>query len=192
MSLQSHGYPRPLILKNGEEVWLRPLDPQADEARLFGFFGRFSDEDRWYLENDISDPEIVRHYLLGYHPSRMIPIVAIDDLERIVGKASLHRFHHPGARGHVGRVRVLVDPEYRNQRLGTFLLLDLIQLSVNLGLRLLYTEFVKGVEDKAIRAARKLDFFEQAVLPEWAKDRRGNNYDMVIMIKRLHGDFEDF
>ncbi|MCA1905662.1 MAG: GNAT family N-acetyltransferase [Desulfarculus sp.] len=192
MSLAKHGYPRPVILKNGEEVWLRPLDPLVDEARLFGFLGRFSEEDRWYLENDVSDPEIVRNYLLGFHPSRMIPIVAIDDLERIVGKASLNRFHAPGARGHIGRIRVLVDPEYRGQRLGTFMLLDMIQLSVNLGLRMLITEFIKGIEDKAIRAARKLDFFEQAVLPDYAKDRRGNNYDLAIMVKRLHGDFEDF
>ncbi len=192
MSLQSHGYPRPLILKNGEEVWLRPLDAQADEERLLAFFGRVPPDDRWYLENDVADPEIVRHYLLQHYPQRTLPIVAIDEMDRIVGKATLNRFPNPGARGHIGRIRLVVDPEFRNQRLGTYLLLDQIQLAMNLGLRILVTELIKGVEDKAIRAARKLDFFEQAVLPDYAKDKRGNNYDLAIMIKRLHGDYEDF
>ncbi|CAO0820094.1 hypothetical protein DFAR_1350005 [Desulfarculales bacterium] len=53
------------------------------------------------------------------------------------------------------------------------------------------TEFIKSVEDKSIRAARKLDFFEQAILPDYAKDKRGNNYDLAIMVKRLNGDYED-
>jgi L-amino acid N-acyltransferase YncA len=192
MSLQNHGYPRPLILKNGEEVWLRPLDCQADEERLLDFFARVPDEDRWYLENNVADQEIVRHYLLRYHPERMLPIVALDEMERIVGKATLNRYPNPGARSHIGRIRVVVDLEFRGQRLGTYLLLDMIQLAMNLGLRLLITEYIKGVEDKAIRAARKLDFFEQAVLPDYAKDSRGNNYDLAIMVKRLHGDYEDF
>ncbi len=192
MSLQSHGYPRPLILKNGEEVWLRPLEPRQDDQRLLDFFARVPDDDRWYLENDVADEQIVRHYLLQYHPARTLPIVALDELERIVGKATLNRYPNPGARAHIGRIRVVVDPEFRGQRLGTYLLLDMIQLAMNLGLRLLITEFIKGVEDKAIRAARKLDFFEQAVVPDYAKDKRGNNYDLAIMVKRLHGDYEDF
>lgn len=192
MSLQSHSYPRPLILKNSEEVWLRPLDPDQDGQRLQEFFGRVSEDDRWYLESDVADEEIVRHYLLRYHSARMLPIVALDELERIVGKATLNRYPNPGARAHIGRVRVVVDPEFQGQRLGIYLLLDMIQLAMNLGLRLLITEFIKGVEDKAIRAARNLDFFEQSVLPDYAQDKGGNNYDLAIMVKRLHGDYEDF
>lgn len=192
MDISKHGYPRPMILKNGEEVWLRPLEAVADEQRLLDFFTRVPKEDRWYLENDVSDPDIVRHYLLQYRPQRMLPIVAVDEEDRIVGKATLNRYPNPGARGHIGRVRVVVDPAFRNQRLGTYLLLDMIQLAVNLGLRMLIAEFVKGVEDKAIRAARKLDFFEQTVLPDYAKDHRGNNYDLAIMIKRIHRDYDDY
>lgn len=191
MPTSKHGYPRPLILKNGDEVWLRPLDPAEDEQRLFDFFARIPANDRWYLQNDVSNPDIVRHYLLEYHPQRALPIVALDERGRMVGKATLNRFHQ-GARGHIGKVRVVVEPDYRNQRLGTYLLLDMIQLGVNLGLSLLVTEFIRGPEDKAIRAARRLDFFEAAAIKDYAKDPRGNNYDLVIMTKRLHHGWDDF
>jgi L-amino acid N-acyltransferase YncA len=181
-----------MILKDGQEVWLRPLDPQQDEQRLLDFFARVPANERWYLENDVTDPDIVRHYLLDYRPQRMLPVVALTEDDRIVGKSTLNRYPNPGARGHVGRIRTVVDPDFRNQRLGTYLLLDMIQLSVNLDLRILVAEFLRGVEDKAIRAARRLDFFEQAVLPDFAKDHRGNNYDLVIMVKRIHRGYDDF
>jgi len=191
MPFAKHCYPRPLILKNGEEVSLRPLDPEADEEQIFAFYGRLSDNDRWYLWHDVSDRKVVRECILGYDARLVLPVVAVNQSGAMAGKATLYR-HFPGARGHIARVRVVVDPAYRNQRLGTYLLMDLIQLGVNLGLSMLVAEFIKGVEDAAIRAARKLDFFEQATLPDYAKDPRGNNYDLAVMVKRLHRGYDDF
>ena len=191
MPFSKHGYPRPLVLKNGQEVWLRPVRPQEDEAPLFAFLGSLTGEDRWYLDFDANDPETVRHCFVNFKATELLPIVAVNEEERIVGLGTLER-NHPGARGHIGRVRVVVARAYRNQRLGTYILLDLIQLAVNLGLRVLTAEFIKGVENSAIRAARRLDFFEQAVVPEYAKDTRGNRYDLVIMVKRIHRGYDDF
>ena len=185
-----HGYPRLVILKNGQEVDFRPMDPQLDEERLFAFFAGIPPSERWYLENDVSDESVVRQYLLCHHPKRMVPIVAVNLGQEIVGKATINLGQ--GARGHVGKVRLVVTPAYRGQRLGTYLLLDVIHLAVELGLRILVLELVLGVDDEAIRAARKLDFYQQAVLPDFAKDPRGNNYDLAIMIKRLHSGYDDF
>lgn len=191
MDTSKHGYPRPLILKNGEEVWLRLLDSTQDEQRIFDFYGRLSEDDHWYLWHDVSDEKVVRECILGYDRRLVLPVVAVNENDDIVGKGTLYR-HFPGARGHITRVRVVLDPVYRNQRLGTYLLMDLIQLSMNLGLKIIMADFIKGVEDYAIRAARKLDFFEQAVIPDYAKDRRGNNYDLAFMVKRIHSGYDDF
>ena len=190
MTLERHGYPRPVILKNGQEVAFRPMNPATDEERLFAFFAGIPPADRWYLENDVSDESVVRQYLLNHHPRRMVPIVAVDQEGNIVGKATINLGQ--GARGHVARVRLVITPDFRFQRLGTYLLLDVIHLGVELGLRQLVLELVKGVEDHAIRAARRLDFFQQALLPDYAKDPRGNSYDLAIMIKRLHSGYDDF
>lgn len=157
MPFSKHGYPRPLILKSGEEVWLRPVRPEEDDKEVFAFLGRLSAEDRWYLDFDANDPETVRYNFINYDPNKILPVVATNAKEQIVALATLER-RPKGARGHIGRVRVVVQPFYRNQRLGTYLLLDLIQLAVNLGLRVLTAEFIKGIEDNAIRAARRLDF----------------------------------
>lgn len=191
MVTSKHGYPRPLILKNGEEVWLRLLDSIEDEQRIFDFYGQLTEEDRWYLWHDVSEPKVVRECILGYDERLVLPVVAVNEKDEIVGKGTLYR-HFPGARGHITRVRVVVDPAYRNQRLGTYLLMDLIQLAMNLGLKIIMADFIKGVEDSAIRAARKLDFFEQAVIPDYAKDKRGNNYDLALMVKRIHSGYDDF
>lgn len=191
MPLRKHGYPRPLILKNGREVWLRPLQPEPDEQSLFEFLGALSDDDRWYLDFDAADPAVVRRDLLACDPQRSLPIVAVDREGAILALATLQRYHR-GARGHIGRLRVVVAPAVRGQRLGTYVLLDLIQLAVDLGLRVLSTQFIRGIEDQAIRAARRLDFFQQAVVPDYVKDPRGNSYDLVIMVKRIHRGYDDF
>lgn len=191
MPVKKHGYPRSIILKNSREITLRLLDPGQDEKRLLDFYKRIPSVDRWYLLNDVSDQEVVRKFILEYDPRLALPIIALDEQDEIRGKATLYRYF-PGARGHVARVRVVLDPWMRNQRLGTYMLLDLIQLGVNIGLKTLVAEFIVGVEDQAIRAARRLDFFEQATLPAYAMDPRGNCYDLSIMMKRLHRGYDDF
>jgi ABC-type thiamine transport system substrate-binding protein len=60
------------------------------------------------------------------------------------------------------------------------------------GLDDIRADFVVGIEDAAIEAARKLDFFKVAVLPEYVKSPRGTRYDLQIMIKRLHRNWGDF
>ncbi len=191
MPLSKHGYPRPLILKNGQEAWLRPLEPEQDEKFLFEFLEGLSEDDRWYLDFDASDRAAVRRDFLQFNPERYLPILASGEGGQVLALATLQRYQ-PGARGHIGRVRVVVAPGARSQRLGTYLLLDLIQLAVDLGLRVLVAQFVRGIDDQAIRAARRLDFFEQAVVPDYAKDKRGNSYDLVIMVKRIHRGYDDF
>lgn len=186
-----HGYPRNLILKDGSEVALRPLDPMRDEAGLVDFFARVPEDERWYLVDEVADKKVVRSWARNVDPKRVLPIVAVREDGAIAAVATLHRYAH-GARGHIGRIRLVVDAAQRNQRLGTYMLLDIIQLAVDVGLDLLVVEFIKGVEDKAIRAARRLDFFEQAVLADYARDQRGNRYDLVIMVKRIHRGYDDF
>jgi hypothetical protein len=53
----------------------------------------------------------------------------------------------------------MILPEFRHIRLGTWMLLDLIQQGMDKGLEELRTDLVAGVEDPAIEAAHKLDFF---------------------------------
>lgn len=191
MSFGKHGYPRHVILKDGSEVVLRPMEPLSDEQPLADFFARVPENDRWYLVDDVSDPGLMRTWARTVDPKRVLPILAMRENGVVAALATLHRYTH-GARAHIGRIRLVVDADHRSQRLGTYLLMDLIQLAVEVGLRLLQVELIRGVDDRAIRAAGRLDFFEQAVLPDYARDPRGNRYDLVFMVKRIHRGYDDF
>jgi RimJ/RimL family protein N-acetyltransferase len=111
----------------------------------------------------------VRRWALTVDYERVIPIIALKD-GRIIGDATLHR-HRYGSSRHIGEVRVVIDPIARGQRLGTWMVLDLIQLATALGLEKLVGEIVGG-ETAALRAFRHLDFVREAVIPELHKDQR--------------------
>lgn len=182
-------YPKEIVLKDGGEAVIRPLE-QADEPALNRFFKEIPGADRWYMRYDVLDPTVIHKWIEGIDSGTVFSIIALHE-ERIVAHASLHMRGY-GSTQHVGRLRIMVLPEFRRKRLGTWMLLDLIQLAMDKGLCDLRSDFVDGIEDTAIDAAQKLDFFEKARLKDYVKDSQGNRHDMIIMMKRLHKDWGDF
>jgi RimJ/RimL family protein N-acetyltransferase len=181
-------YPKEAILKDGTRVTLRPLE-HGDAERLVAFFQSIPEDDRWYLRHDVSDPATVRQWALQVDYERVIPIIAVNE-EQIVGDATLHRRRYGSSR-HVGEVRIVIDPDYRTKRLGTWMLLDLVQLATSLGLEKLVAE-VASSETAALKAIRRLDFVREAVIAEFHKDRAGNECDQVTMVKNLAPTWTDF
>ena len=182
-------YPKECVLKDCQEAVIRLL-AIGDEDALAAFYNQIPTEDRWCMRYDASQPEILQKWFAGISQGTVESIVAVCK-DRIVGHASLH-LRGFGVSEHVGRFRIIVLPEYRQQRLGTWLLLDLIQLAMDRGLELLRIDLVEGLEDAAIEAMTEFDFFKDAILEDYAKDPQGQHHDMVIMIKRLHKAWSDF
>jgi len=182
-------YPKELVLKTGEEAVIRPLE-KTDPQLLVDFYRGIPDDDRWYLRYDFLDPEVIRKWFDDIDSGTVRSIVALAD-DAIIAHASLY-LRGFGSTTHVGRLRIMVAPQFRHKRLGTWMLLDLIQLAMDMGLTDLRSDFVADVEAAAIDAAFKLDFFEYATLKDYAKDPDGNRHDLVIMIKRLHRAWSDF
>ena len=182
-------YPKEVVLKNKQEAIIRPLE-KTDESMLTNFYAAIPEKDRWYLRYDVMDPVIIREWIEAIGTGTVYSIVAQSG-KIIVAHASLH-LRGFGSTRHVGRLRIMVLPEFRHQRLGTWMLLDLILLAMDKGLNDIRADFVVGVEDAAIEAANKLDFFKAAVLKEYAKSPRGIRYDLQIMMKRLHRSYGDF
>ena len=94
--------------------------------------------------------------------------------------ATLHR-SRTAARGHVGEIRVVVDPDYRQVGLGGRLIRELLDTAAELGLHRVTFELVAGREESAISVARSVGFKQIAVLPERIRDFWGNNQDLVLM-----------
>ena len=174
-------YPKEIVLTDGSHVILRPLE-HGDADQLVAFFGRIPEADRWYLRHDVTDPAVVRAWALNIDYERVIPIIALND-GQIIGDTTLHR-HRYGSSRHVGELRIVLDPIARSKRLGTWMLLDLIQLATGLGLENLMAQ-ISSNEVAALRALRHLDFNREGVIPELHKDHLGNPYDLVMMVKNL-------
>lgn len=184
-------YPKEIVTKDGNPVLLRPL-VREDEEQLAAFFARIPAEERWFLRDAVDDPVIMRAWLDNLDYQRILPMIAVNPEDgSIVANVRLHRRPVDCMR-HIAHLRVMVDPTYRHQRIGTWMLLDTIKLAMNMGIEKLIAEFVGNVEGPAMNAAHKLDFLEQAVLKDYVKDRQGNYHDLIIMVKTLHREWSDF
>lgn len=181
-------YPKEVILRDGTGVTLRPLR-QGDQEQLFHMFGRLSEDDRWFLDHDVSDFELIDTWVKHLDPVRAHSIVAVLG-GQIIAYATLLRKYY-GAKSHIGNIRISVDPSYRGKHLATWMLLDLINLAMALGLEMLTMQLVQDRNASLIRSLYKLDFQEKAVLKDYAKDREGNPHNLVIMVKRLHRLWDD-
>jgi len=182
-------YPKECILKDCEEAVIRPLKSD-DESQLSSFYQKIPESDRWCMRYDTTNPAVIRKWITNMEASRVFSIIALCNGE-IVGHGSLH-MRDFGVAKHVGRFRIVVLPKFRNKRLGTWILLDLIQAAMDKGLQTLRTDLVRGMEDAAIEAVRKFDFFQRAELRNYAIGPEGSKHDMVIMVKRLHSSWTDY
>lgn len=182
-------YPKELVLKDGTDAIIRPLTRDDGQA-LKQFYVHIPDHDRWYMHTDPFKPETMAEWLDGATSGDVHSIVALA-ADKLIAHASLY-LQGFGATRHVGVLRVMVAPQYRHKRLGTWMLLDMIRLAMDKGVRDLRSDFVVGIEDAAIEAARKLDFFKTARLEDYVRDPQGRRHDLQIMIKRLHQDWGDY
>jgi ribosomal protein S18 acetylase RimI-like enzyme len=181
-------YPKEVILSNGTGVTLRPLLP-GDQKLLFEMFRRLTEEELWFLNHDVSDSTLIEEWIRNLNPNRVISVVALLE-GKIIGNAALMLKSY-GAKSHIGKVRISVDPAYRGIRLATWMLLDLINLAMAIGLQMLVMRLVQDRDISVINGVRKLDFTEAAVLKNYVLDREGNPHNLVILTKRLTTPWTD-
>jgi L-amino acid N-acyltransferase YncA len=171
-------YPKEIRLLDGTSVTLRPMVPE-DEAELLRFFTLLPEEDRRYLKEDVTSPEVIGRWAHQLDYNRALPLLAIRN-GRIIGNATLHR-RRSIARSHVGEVRVVVAAVYRTHGLGVAMLRELIAIAVNAGLERLVFELVAEKQQQAIEAAERLGFVRVANLPLHVKDETGKPHDLIIL-----------
>jgi hypothetical protein len=114
-------YPKEVVLKNKKEAVIRPLEKE-DESKLRSFYAAIPIKDRWYIRYDVTNPLVIRKWIDAIGTGTVYAIVALVN-KKIVAHASLH-MREFGSTQHVGRLRIMVMPEFRHQRLGTWMLRD--------------------------------------------------------------------
>ena len=171
-------YPIKIVFDEETEVILRPLD-REDKVSLARFFQRVPEEDRFYLKENVTAPEVIREWTEHTDLERTIPIVGVVD-DRIVADATLHRSRAP-ARRHVGELRIVVDPDYRGMGLGSRLTQELVEVGKSLKLNKLFFELVERRESSAIRIAVRAGFEQTATLKGRVRDVYGVLQNLVIL-----------
>jgi L-amino acid N-acyltransferase YncA len=190
------GYPTVYLTTDGARMTIRPMMPEDKDA-LLEFFRSIPPEDRFYLKEDVTDPQVIERWVQTLDYSRALPLLAILD-GKVVGDGTLHH-RRAGARRHVGEVRVVVAPAYRNRGVGRGLLHQLIDIAGDMGLKQLIFEVVADTEQGARHTAQLLGFVPLAVLPAHVRDSDGSPHDLIILERRIldpglsaDGEVEDY
>lgn len=176
------GYPAVELTEDGQHVTIRPMVPQ-DKSALLAFFRSVPAEDRFYLKEDVTSKAVIDRWAEELDYGRVLPLLALKG-DRIVADGTLH---HRSARAqkHVGEVRVVVDPEFRNRGIGRWLLRKLAEIAKDQHLEKLVFEVVTGKEEPARVAARLVGFAPVAVLKDHVRDSDGTPHDLLIMEARV-------
>lgn len=160
-----------------QQVRLRPLT-EADLPALQRFFLTLPEEDRLFLEDDVTQKEYVRRLWAEQASGQAFTMVAEVGGE-MVGYGALY-WPKYGWSTHVGRVRLAVARAWQRRGLGTTLLGELIKKAQGLALDKLVAEVVEDQEG-ALRAFERLGFRREAVLFGHVRDLTGKKRNLVIL-----------
>lgn len=180
-------YPKQTVLRDETPATLKPMTEKDGES-LGEFFLRVPPEDRYFLKEDVTSPKVIARWVAELDYDRALPILVwVGD--RIVADGTLHRTRSL-AHQHVGEVRIVVDPEFRDKGIGTALLHEIAVMANENGLEKLILQAVAEKEDAAIRAADNIGFVKVGTLKNYAKGADSHPYDLVIMEMLLGKWFE--
>ena len=166
-----------VTLKGGSVVLIRPMRSD-DLDRSCAFFEAIPSEDRGFLRVDVTKREMVAHRIRLMETGQVRRLVAVAD-DAIVADGALELSGH-GWKQHVAEIRLIVAVDYRRKGLGMLMARELYLLAA--------AEKVEQVVVKMMRPQyaahdifKRLGFGEQALLPEYVKDRDGRKQDLILM-----------
>jgi len=158
------------------QIMLRPMNA-SDESALVSFFRRIPVDERQLFREDVTQVSIIQAWIRNLDFGRILPILAFLG-PRIVADATLHRDQGGWAR-HLGKVRLTLDPDFRQQGLGRLLMQEFIDLAKPLGVAVLEAEIL-DVQRKAALLFEEMGFHRVATLPQHAIDLAGRVHDMLV------------
>lgn len=174
-------FPCELGLTDGSRVLLRRLTP-GDGATLFEFFQRLPEGLRRLAWDDLESREVVESWARDLDYESTLPLVAVDG-SKIIADATLH-YRARGPLRLVGRVRWLIDPEYRGRGLAPVLAERLITVGRENGLRFLCCMLAPRYEGRDIEALESRGF-EATPFADYGTDPDGEPEDLTHLRCRL-------
>jgi len=186
IELELQKFPKKTALKDGTEATLRPL--KADDEKAFHqLFQGIPERERMFIKHRVQDIKVIRDWCRNIDVGRNLPLVGLID-GRIVGDATLHQ-QLGGWKRHVGRVSVLVHPEFRGRGLARALIEEILDIARRAGLEKVEAEFI-GEQDAAMKMFAMLGFSKLVHLEDYVKDMQAITHDYILMGLDLKTDEE--
>ncbi|MBU6411400.1 MAG: GNAT family N-acetyltransferase [Verrucomicrobiota bacterium] len=186
IELELQRFPKVITLRDGTTATLRPLRAQ-DEKEFHQLFLDIPEPERMFIKHRVTDIEVVRDWCRDIDYGRNLPLVALMG-RKIVGDATLHQ-QLGGWKRHIGRVSVLVHPNYRGRGLARTLVSEIVEIARHAGLEKVEAEFI-GEQEAAIKMFALLGFSQLLRLEDYVKDMQAVSHDYILMGLELKTDEE--
>ena len=186
LELELQKFPKKITLKDGFSCALRPLQ-KKDEKSFHEFFLAVPAAERMFIKHRVTESEVIREWCQNIDLGRNLPLLAVAD-GKIIGDATLHQ-QLGGWKRHIGRVSVLVHPQYRGRGLASALVTEIVAIARNVGLEKVEAEFI-GEQETAIKMFAMLGFSNLARFEDYVKDMQAISHDYVFMGLNLKTDEE--
>ncbi len=186
IELELQKFPKVVTLKDGKKATLRPLR-RNDEKDFHKLFLGIPEPERMFIKHRVTDLEVIHDWCRNIDYGRNLPLVALIG-GKIVGDATLHQ-QLGGWRRHIGRVSVLVHPEFRGRGLARALVGEIIDIARGAGLERVEAEFI-GEQETAVKMFAILGFSQLLRLEDYVKDMQAISHDYILMGLELKTDEE--
>jgi L-amino acid N-acyltransferase YncA len=159
--------------RRGTEVEVRAITT-GDVDAVRRFFARVPEGDRTFFREDVLEPGVVERWVADPGQHRLIAIVD--------GEVAGHAAIIPGVAwsGHVGELRLVIDPEYRRRGLGRLLAQRAVVESIELGMTKLIVEVV-AEQQATVAMFSALGFEAEGLLKDHVRSRDGEVHDLLVL-----------
>jgi len=186
IELELQKFPRSIALKDGKKATLRPLR-KDDEKDFHKLFLGIPERERMFIKHRVTDVKVIREWSKKIDYGRNLPLVGLIG-GKIIGVATLHQ-QLGGWKRHIGRVSVLVHPDYRGRGMARRLISEIIEIARRAGLEKVEAEFI-GEQEAAIHMFAMLGFSQLMRLEDYVKDMQAITHDYILMGLELKTDEE--
>ncbi len=186
IELELQRFPETVKLRDGKKATLRPL-AKTDEKDLHKLFLGIPERERMFIKHRVTDLKVIREWCRKMDFGRNLPLVGLMG-GKIVGISTLHQ-QLGGWKRHIGRVSVLVHPDYRGRGLARALIAEIIEIARSEGLDKVEAEFI-GEQEAAMHTFAMLGFRQLLRLDDYVKDMQAIAHDYILMGLELKTDEE--
>jgi len=193
--MDANRFPAQIDLRDGSTVTVRPME-RTDSPAMLAFFKALPDEDRLFLRNDVTRPDVVDRFVNDLDHELVLGLVVEAD-GHIIASATLQRERY-GWMTHIGEMRLVIAHSFQRKGLGIALVRMLVTAAASTGLDLIVARLMDG-QIGAMHAIEQLGFRHEAVLRNHVRDISGRRRDLHIYtndvsliwesMERLNSDF---